>query len=226
MALTYFTKDSSRAVVSLLNIILVVTPLFSLIFTITYIYNSRALTELILVFPVKRSTIFWLQYAGVTITLVLALIWGLSLPFLLTGFTPSLVTLISSGIILTCIFTSFAFLFGSIIEDKVRGIGFSLACWLYFCIIYDMLVVAVYKLFSNYPLETATIVMGTLNPVDLTRIFILLQLDISALMGYTGAVLKYYFGSYSGIIFSAVSLMLWLLLPLLTALKFFRIKDF
>jgi Cu-processing system permease protein len=89
-----------------------------------------------------------------------------------------------------------------------------------------MLVVAVYKLFSNYPLETATIVMGTLNPVDLTRIFILLQLDISALMGYTGAVLKYYFGSYSGIIFSAVSLMLWLLLPLLTALKFFRIKDF
>jgi hypothetical protein len=37
--------------------------------------------------------------------------------------------------------------------------------------------------FADYPLEKATLALVLLNPVDLGRILMLIQLDISALMG-------------------------------------------
>jgi Cu-processing system permease protein len=53
----------------------------------------------------------------------------------------------------------------------------------------------------------------------------LLQLDISALMGYTGAFYKNFFGSNMGVLFSSAILSLWVAIPLLLALRIFRKKD-
>lgn len=64
-----------------------------------------------------------------------------------------------------------------------------------------------------------------LNPVDLARIIILLQLDISALMGYTGAFYKNFFGSHLGILFSTGVLFIWIFLPLAMATRIFAKKD-
>ena len=69
------------------------------------------------------------------------------------------------------------------------------------------------------------ILLTALNPVDLGRIMILLQLDISALMGYTGALYQKFFGSGYGMAFSVVLQFLWILIPMLFALKIFRKKD-
>lgn len=43
---------------------------------------------------------------------------------------------------------------------------------------------------ADYPLETTMIGMSMLNPIDLGRIGMLLQLDISAMMGLTGALFQ------------------------------------
>jgi len=64
-----------------------------------------------------------------------------------------------------------------------------------------------------------------LNPIDLGRILILLQLDISALMGYTGAIFKDFFGSKLGATIAAFVLVLWAVLPLLWSLRKFNAKD-
>jgi len=69
------------------------------------------------------------------------------------------------------------------------------------------------------------IVLTALNPIDLARILILLQLDISALMGYTGALYQQFFGSGSGIVFSIAMQLLWIIIPLLFALRIFKKKD-
>jgi Cu-processing system permease protein len=53
----------------------------------------------------------------------------------------------------------------------------------------------------------------------------LLQLDISALMGYTGAFYKNFFGSSFGIIFSSVVLLIWIIVPVGLALRIFNRKD-
>jgi Cu-processing system permease protein len=97
--------------------------------------------------------------------------------------------------------------------------------WFYAAIIYDALVLLFLFTFSDYPLEKAMIVLTALNPVDLARIMILLKLDISALMGYTGALYRQFFGSGTGIAFSVSMLFIWSVLPVLLALKIFSKKD-
>ncbi len=78
---------------------------------------------------------------------------------------------------------------------------------------------------GDYPLEKAMIAIISLNPIDLARILILLQLDISALMGYTGALYQQFFGSGLGIAFSLILQLLWIVIPMILALKIFKKKD-
>jgi Cu-processing system permease protein len=64
-----------------------------------------------------------------------------------------------------------------------------------------------------------------LNPIDLARILILLHLDVSAMMGYTGAIFKNFFGNQVGIIAAFTILLLWVAVPFLISLRKFRKKD-
>jgi Cu-processing system permease protein len=65
-----------------------------------------------------------------------------------------------------------------------------------------------------------------LNPIDLSRTLILLKLDISALLGYTGAVFKQFFGTDFGLIVSFVMLTVWVILPVLSIIFKSKKKDF
>jgi Cu-processing system permease protein len=79
---------------------------------------------------------------------------------------------------------------------------------------------------QSYPIERTLIVLSMLNPIDLSRIVVLLQLDIAALLGYTGAVFQRFIGTALGVALSLSSLVVWIVLPLLLALRTFRRKDF
>ncbi len=68
--------------------------------------------------------------------------------------------------------------------------------------------------------------MALLNPIDLGRILLLLQIDISALMGYTGAVFEQFFGSVVGLLLSGGALLLWIAVTCLLARRTFVLKDF
>jgi Cu-processing system permease protein len=81
-------------------------------------------------------------------------------------------------------------------------------------------------LFENYPLDKLSLVGTMLNPIDLSRILILLKLDISALLGYTGAIFKKFFGTDFGLIISLSVLVIWVLLPILQIIKIAKKKDF
>ena len=67
--------------------------------------------------------------------------------------------------------------------------------------------------------------MSGLNPIDLGRILILLKMDISALMGYTGAIFKDYFGTQLGFFIALAILFLWIILPTWLSLRKFNRKD-
>ena len=69
------------------------------------------------------------------------------------------------------------------------------------------------------------LVLCALNPVELARLLILLKLDISALMGYTGALYREFFGSTGGIVISFSMMMLWMIVPLAVARRIFRKKN-
>jgi len=220
-----FEADANKGLLSLLNIILMVVPLVSIIFTTIQFYNSYEFLELLSAQPIGRKTIFLSQYLGIGISLCLAFVIGVGLPTILLEGTTKGLTLILCGLLLTLVFVSLALLASVCTKDKAKGIGIALAIWFYFSIVYDGFVLTALLSFSDYPLEKASLFFTTLNPSDLARIIILMKLDISALLGMTGAIFQQFFSSILGIFIAIALLILWIIVPAWRAWAIFNKKD-
>ncbi len=217
--------NNSKGLLSLLNIILLIVPLVSIIFSTIYIYNSAEFIELLVSQPLKRKTIWFSLYTGLAGSLSISFLIGVGLPIFL--YQPDSIgfMMIGIGILLSTIFVAIAMLATVKTRDKAKGIGIAILLWLYFSILFDGLVLFLLFQFADYPLEKAMIVMSAFNPIDLSRILILLHLDVSAMMGYTGAIFKDFFGTLMGIIFSFTILVIWGILPLWVSTRKFNRKD-
>lgn len=218
-------NNASKGIASLLNLVLLIVPLICIIFSTIYIYNSSEFIELLVSQPLKRKTIWLSLFLGLAASLSFAFLIGVGIPVLLYHADPTGFILIISGLFLTVAFVSIAMLAAGMTRDKAKGIGVAIALWLFFAIIFDAIVLFLLFQFQEYPLENAMVVMSFLNPIDLSRIQILLEMDISALMGYTGAVFREFFGSTTGIVVSFAGLLAWIFTPLMFSLKTFRKKD-
>lgn len=231
IVLLFLNNDLSKAVITLMNIIIVLVPLIGTIFGVMYYYNSKEFTELLLAQPLKRSSIFLGQYLGVAFSLSMSLILGLGLPFIFYGLFKSnaiwdFSLLIITGAFLTFIFTALAFNIALSNENKIKGFGYAILLWLLLAIIYDGIFLMSLILFEDYPLDKLSLVGTMLNPIDLSRTLILLKLDISALLGYTGAVFKQFFGTNFGLIVSFIMLTLWVIFPVFRIVYKSKRKDF
>src|SRR5690606_18114792 len=196
-----------------------------------YYYNSKEFTELLLAQPLKRSSIFLGQYLGVALSLSMSLILGLGLPFVFYGLFKSnaiwdFSLLLTTGVFLTLIFTALAFNIALSNENKIKGFGFAILLWLFLAIIYDGLFLMTLIVFENYPLDKLSLLGTLLNPIDLSRTMLLLKLDISALLGYTGAVFKQFFGTQLGLVISFFMLSLWVVFPVSRIIFKSKKKDF
>jgi len=218
-------ENSSKAMLSLLNIVLIVVPLISMVFATIHYYNSYEFIELMLSQPMSRTRILISEYCGVALSLLSAFLIGVGIPVLIFSLDATGLAMIFTGCALTMVFTSIAFWASVKARDKARGIGITLLLWFYFALIYDGLVLVILFTFSDYPLEKLTLFLSALNPVDLGRIFIMLKMDVSALMGYTGALYQDFFGSTKGMLFTTGIMLLWIVLPLFAALRTFKKKD-
>jgi Cu-processing system permease protein len=225
LSMLQMEENSSKAMLSLMNIVLIVLPLVSLVFSTIHYYNSYEFIELMLAQPLSRTRILLSEFAAVAISLLTAFLLGVGVPVLLYAADETGFALLFTGVSLTMVFTSVAFLAAVIARDKAKGIGFALLLWFYFALIYDGLVLLILFSFSDYPLEKITLLLSALNPIDLGRIFIMLKMDISALMGYTGALYKDFFGSATGLLFTTGIMVLWVAVPLLLAVRRFNRKD-
>ncbi len=229
--LLFLNTDISKAVITLLNIIIVLTPLIGTIFGVMYYYNSREFTELLLAQPIKRSTIFFGQYVGLALSLSLSLVLGLGIPFIAYGLFQSAAIwdfgmLLVVGGMLTFIFVALSYNIALSNENRIKGFGYAILLWLALAVIYDGLFLISLVYFDDYPLDKVALALTAFNPIDLSRILIILKLDISALLGYTGAVLQQYFGTGLGILYSLILMCMWIVLPLLRILRVSRNKDF
>lgn len=229
--LLFFGGVESKALLSLLNVELLLVPLVSLLFGTLYLYNATDFIELLLTQPIARGTLFKGLYAGIMLPLALGGAGGIGLPFLLMGTVNAeeaqiLFYLMVVGVFLTAIFVALAFVVALHFGDKAQGMGMAMLLWLAFTLLYDAGVLYFIHVYSDYPIEKAVIGLMALNPVDLARVFLLMQFDIAALMGYTGAVFQRFFGSFLGTILLVLALSLWLVLPLWRGYVLFNRRDF
>jgi Cu-processing system permease protein len=228
-ALFRFGGSGSRVILSLTNVVLALIPLVSIVFGTMYLYNAREFIELMLAQPVGRGPLFAGLYGGLALPLALSFVVGVGLPFVyfgaIAGQAAGFLALVGTGVLLTLVFTALAFLVSLRFHDRAMGLGAAILVWLSAAVLYDGALLLAIALLRDYPLETPVLAASLLNPVDLGRVLLLLQFDLSALMGYTGAVFERFFGSRTGTLVALGALGLWTAVPLMVGLRWFRRKD-
>ncbi|NPB08325.1 MAG: ABC transporter permease subunit [Aquificae bacterium] len=228
LVFSYTSADPTKVLMSLLTVSLLVVPLVSSFFGITYFYDTRSFMEYLLAQPVGRVVLFGAKYFSLSLYLALLYSGGIAAALFVSGLSliGSFLLLLLSGVLLTLSFLSLAFLIAVLVEEKARGVSLALSLWLYLTILHDGVILAVVYLFRDYPLEKPVLLLTLMNPVDLSRIMVILSTDIAALMGLTGTIFKEFFGSGLGMLMSSLSLLLWVVIPLVFSLLLFRKKDF
>jgi Cu-processing system permease protein len=231
-ALLRFSDSGTKALLSLTNVVLFLIPLVSVVFGTMYLYHAREFTELLLAQPVNRRQMFAGLYLGLALPLSIGFLAGIGVPMFVHGLAGdaavrgTILALAASGVALTAIFLALALLIAVRTDDRVKGLGIAIALWLGCAVLYDGAVLLAATMFAEYPLERPMLALMLANPVDLARVVLLLQFDISALLGYTGAVFQRFFGTGGGIALASAVLLAWIAAPLALAGRLFRKKDF
>jgi Cu-processing system permease protein len=226
-----FTGGDAKTLLSLGSASLAIIPLATLVLSTISVYNAREFTEVLLAQPVRRQDLNAGLYLGLALPTAAAFVVGVGVPFAVRGGPDAtqrgaLATLLLVGVALTLSFTALAFCIARGTEDRLRGVGRALAIWLLFAVVYDGVVLTTVALFSDYPIERPLLALMFANPIDLARVLLLLRLDASALMGYTGAVFERFIGGAWGTVLAAAMLCLWIGAPIAFGARQFRRKDF
>ena len=218
-------SNYTKATLSLLNVVLLVVPLVSIIFSTIYAYNSSQFIELLLSQPVPRAKVWYNLFLGLSTALILAFLLGCGIPILLYSSIETGASLIITGVFLSIIFTALAMLAAITSRDRAKGIGISIFIWMFFAIIYDGILLVLMFQLGDYPIEGIMATLAAVNPIGLSRIFVLLQLDVAAMLGQAGAIFKQVFGSGGGLVISMIILTLWTFVPFLWSLLKFNKRD-
>jgi Cu-processing system permease protein len=229
-ALFRFGGSGPRAVLSLANVVLGLVPLVSIVFGTMYLYHAREFIQMMLAQPVGRPSLFVGLYGGLAIPLAAAFLAGVGLPLAWHGglheAAVPVAVLLGTGLALSLIFTGLAFVIALRCQDRAAGLAMAILAWLGSSVLYDGVVLLLVIAFRDYPLEPSLIAAMVLNPVDLARVLLLLQFDLGALAGYTGAVFARFFGTGQGSVAAAAALGLWMAAPFALGLRQFARKDF
>ena len=217
--------NSAKGILTILNVILFTVPLVSILFATIYLYNSSEFIELLLSQPIKRRKIWISLFLGLSISMIIAFFVGAGIPLLVNSPDSVGIIMLLNGCLITVIFTALAFLSSILTRDKAKGIGIAIMTWLFFALLFDGLVLFLLFQFQDYPIENAMVGITAFSPIDLARIQILLHLDVSAMMGYTGAIFKDFFGTAIGLFVSFLLLSLWVIIPFFISLRKFNKKD-
>ena len=223
--LTKFGKSEGKITVSYSNLSSLSLSLFSLLLSTTYLYSKRNFLEFVLAQPVKRSVFLLSIVLSLSLSLSFSYILGSLIPFYyFVGYSAGFLKGVFLNLFLVPLFVSLGVLSFLLIEDKVKGLGFSLFLWLFFCTIYDALLLYAMVVLSEYPLERLFLALTLLNPLDLLRLTVLMDVGLYELMGFVGKWLAEYLKDLWFL--SAFLSLFYTTLILFINLRIFKRRDF
>lgn len=225
----FMSGNSIKTLASMMNIVILLIPLISLMFSLMYYYQVLEYIEILVCMPISRRSVWAGYWAGSCLALSLSFLLGAGLPVIFFADPSSAkawVTLLLLGCLLTILFASIAGWLALRFENRLKGFGIGLFIWLFLAVIYDGLFLAILLIFVNFPLEKVAIVATLLNPIDMARVLLIFQLDFSALMGFTGAVFEKFFGNSLGSFLIILTFTLWFIAVLWLMDRKLKKKDF
>lgn len=225
-----FSGDGARSILSLINLALFFIPVIVAIQTAMFMYGNREYMELVLTQPVKRGLLIVQLWLAFWLPIALSILLGMTIPFFYQqagwNYLGSVFQLAGVTIILASIFSLLAVAVSLKYDDKAKGLGALLAYWLFLSIVYDGLMLFLIQALSDFSFREVILAAVLLNPIDLSRVLLLMLNNGAALLGVTGALFERFVGTGLGIISISFLLLIWLLIPGLVSYRTFLKKDF
>ena len=216
-----------EALLSLVQVVLaLVVPLVALVFTVVYVHDTMDFIQLLAVQPLARRSILGGQMAALGTALLLAVGLGLGLP--IVAHLPNKAGAVFAGLGRSpCLSVHRAWHADAPGASGRRhaGVGLGLLTWFLFVFVYDAVLFWLMFALSDWPLEPFVVPIASVNPIDLARIMVMLEVDLAAMMGYSGAVYKQFFGGSGAWSSRASSSMLWMGVPAWATLHKFIKQD-
>jgi Cu-processing system permease protein len=128
---TFSLEDNpTKGTLTLLNIILLIVPLVTILFSTIYIYNSAEFIELLTSQPIERKKIWVSLFSGLAFSFVISFLIGAGIPLFVYANIPIALMMTVIGCIISLVFIAIAFLSSILSRDKAKGIGMSILLWL------------------------------------------------------------------------------------------------
>ncbi len=214
-------QDFARTAVSLVQLILLLTPLTSIVIGVLTLAPERGSAELLFSQPVPRRTILFGRLLGLFAALAAAQAIGLGGAGLLI-FSRSgemggagYAVLFLGAMALTAIFLGIAaFLASGAVGRRSRALALGLIVWFAAVVLFDVAALAVASLLPSGAASRLLITAVLVNPVDVVRTGVLLAIQGTTAFGAASlAFLRFTRGSAGAGALLGLSTLVWILLP-------------
>lgn len=226
-SLIHFIADPQKVLVTLSSLTVVLVPLITTLFSSLYWYYNERFTQILLTQPLARSTLYKARICALIGALSLSFIVGSSIIFLIFAeMSYGFLLLIFIATLLTCIFVSIAIATSSFFNDRMKGMGIVLGLWLYFVLIHDALTLGLLISLREYPMDIPAALLGTINPIGLARVVLMMYNESALLLGHTGALTRLLLTRWQGFAGALLIAAFWLCGPTLLGYFYFKKRDF
>lgn len=227
-------QDFARTSSSLVRLVLLLVPLTSLLIGVTALAPERGAAELLFSQPVGRGTILLGKLLGLFQALAAAQALGFGAAGLVI-FTQSggegwggFVLLFAGSLALTAVFLGIAALLAAsaIGRKRARALALALVVWFLAVVLIDVVALGLASLLPSFSASRVLIATVLGNPVDAVRTGTMLGIEGTAAFGAGSlALLRFTHGPLGAALCLSVSVLLWIVVPSLWALRRLRRAD-
>jgi Cu-processing system permease protein len=229
------TKASllSVTMVSLTSLSIYLIPLIALMLAFDTIVGEyeRGTLLLLLTYPVRRWQIIIGKFLGHLSILAIAILLGYGVVALYFAFDgvgtvqewQDYFLMMASSLLLGAIFIALGYLVSVIVQQRSTATGISLGLWLFIVIFYDLILLGVLLADKAHVIQSKLLaVLILFNPADVYRLFNLTGSELATLVsGMSGVTQTDLLAPLTLI----MSLLLWLLIPLMLSIYIFQKRE-
>lgn len=227
-------QDFSRTAVSLVQIVLLLTPLAALVFGGLALTPERGAAELLYSQPVPRGAILAGRALGVWLALTAAQLVGFGAAGMVVQWQSGssgavqYVAVAAGASAITAIFVGLAALLSALWPARrTRVLAAALVVWFFAAVAFDLIALGAASLLRSGSASRLLIIATVINPIDAARTGVLLLIDGTAAFGAASlALLRFTGGLGATAAWIAGALLLWLVAPIAAALRLVSRADF
>lgn len=215
----------TRQMASLLNISLFILPLFTLMIGSLLLAGEKEDGQYTLykTYPVTASQYVLGKWLGLVTAFLLLLTAAYGVSVMVVAWTSTVrwsVVFFYYGmnVILVLTTLSIAFFIGFHVKNRLHALGVSLLIWAFLVLFYELLIIMISFLVPATQVQNVLTLSVFFNPIEVARVSAILWIEGGTFFGPTMYDFTKWAVSPTGIIFFIISVLAWLLIPLLLSI--------